>query len=128
MTGLAVSPLALNALGPSHLGLSYLGLAGVFLAVAVAVAVVAAAVRRLGRRWWVATVVTAVVLVVLTAVFDSVMVAADLFRYGDGALSGARLWLAPVEDLAWPLAAALLLPAVWELLGGRRAREPEERP
>jgi lycopene cyclase domain-containing protein len=100
--------------------MTYLGLAAVFLLPAAAVAVVASAVRGLGARWWATTGVVAAVLLVLTVVFDSLMIAADLFRYGEGALSGVRLRLAPLEDLAWPLAAALLLPALWELLGRRR--------
>jgi lycopene cyclase domain-containing protein len=99
--------------------MTYLGLALVFLVASAAVAVVAAAVRRPGRTWWAATAAVAAALLVLTAVFDSLMIAADLFRYDEGALAGARVWLTPVEDLAWPLAAVLLLPALWELLGGR---------
>lgn len=98
--------------------MTYLGLALVFLAASAAVAVVAAAVRRPGRTWWAATAAVAAALLVLTAVFDSLMIAADLFRYDEGALAGVRVWLTPVEDLAWPLAAVLLLPALWELLGG----------
>ena len=31
----------------------------------------------------------------------------DLFRYDENALSGLRVLLTPVEDLAWPLACAL---------------------
>jgi lycopene cyclase domain-containing protein len=99
--------------------MTYLGLALVFLAAAVALTVAAAAARRPRREWWVATAAVAAALLVLTAVFDSMMILADLFRYDAGALAGARAWLAPVEDLAWPLAAALLLPALWELLGPR---------
>ncbi|MPV37863.1 lycopene cyclase domain-containing protein [Georgenia subflava] len=103
--------------------MTYLGLAALFLVPAAVLAVAAAVLRGLGARWWATTGVVVAVLVLLTVVFDSLMVAADLFRYGEGALSGLRLWLAPLEDLAWPVAAALALPALWELLG-RRAREP----
>ncbi|MFP3714195.1 lycopene cyclase domain-containing protein [Puerhibacterium sp. TATVAM-FAB25] len=106
--------------------MTYLGLALGFVAVSAAVALVAAAVRRPGRAWWAATAAVAAVLLVLTAVFDSLMIAADLFRYDENALAGVRVWLTPVEDLAWPLAAVLLLPALWELLAPRDApREPQ---
>lgn len=98
--------------------MTYAGLALVAVVVAVLVALVAAGVRRLDARWWAATALTAVVLVALTVVFDSLMIAADLFRYDDGALLGVRLWLTPVEDLAWPVVAALLLPALWALARG----------
>jgi len=95
--------------------MSYLGLALLFAAFAVVVAVVAA-VRRPDPRRAAAMAVTAMALVVLTIVFDSVMVLADLFRYADAQLVGIRVWRAPIEDLAWPIAAALLLPSVWALL------------
>ncbi|MFE5307939.1 lycopene cyclase domain-containing protein [Isoptericola sp. NPDC056578] len=97
--------------------MTYAGLAVGAVAGALVVALVVARVRRLGRRWWAATALAAVVLVALTVVFDSLMIAADLFRYDDAALVGVRLWLTPVEDLAWPVVAALLLPALWALVG-----------
>ena len=47
--------------------------------------------------------------------------------------SGIRLGLAPIEDLAWPVAAGLLLPSLWELLARparvqRRDHRPSARP
>ena len=59
---------------------------------------------------------TAAVLLMLTAVFDNLMIAVDLFGYNPDRISGAFLGLAPLEDFAYPLAAVLLLPALWELL------------
>lgn len=59
------------------------------------------------------------VLAVLTVVFDSLMIAAGFFDYGAGRISGLRIGLAPVEDLAYPLAALLLLPSLWWGLGER---------
>ncbi len=102
--------------------MSYPGLAGLFLLPAVAVAVVATWRRGLGVRWWAGTGVVVAVLLLLTVVFDSLMIAADLFRYDAAALAGPRLLRAPVEDLAWPLAAGLLLPVLWELLRPRPSR------
>ena len=54
----------------------------------------------------------------LTAVCDNVMIAAGLFTYEPGLISGLTVGLAPIEDFAYPIAAALLLPALWSLLGG----------
>jgi hypothetical protein len=39
--------------------------------------------------------------------------------YDDARISGARLGLVPLEDFAYPIAALLLLPALW-LLTRRR--------
>ncbi|MCD4536451.1 lycopene cyclase domain-containing protein [Nocardioides sp. cx-169] len=99
--------------------MTYLDVAVWFLALAATVLATAVVLRRPSRRWWATTGLTLLAMGVLTVVFDSLMIAADLFRYGDGALVGVRLILAPVEDLAWPLAAVALLPSVWLLLGGR---------
>lgn len=99
--------------------MTYLGLDVVFLAVAAAVFVLALARHRSRPRFAAATVVTAALLVALTVLFDGVMIGADLFRYGATALAGPRVWRVPVEDLAWPLAAALLVPSVRALAGGR---------
>ena len=103
--------------------MTYLGLAGLFLLPVAGLAVVVAWRRRLGARWWTATAVSAVVLLVLTVVFDSLMIHVDLFRFESAHLTGVRLLLAPLEDLAWPLAAVLLLPALWELARPRTDRE-----
>lgn len=65
---------------------------------------------------------TALVLIVMTAVFDNVIVGLDIVAYDDALISGVRLWHAPVEDFAYALGAAMLLPAVWTWLGrGDRA-------
>jgi lycopene cyclase domain-containing protein len=100
---------------------TYASLAFVFLALGILPALVAARTRGLPGGWCRTTAVVAVVLLVLTAVFDSLMIATDLFRYDSGSLIGLRVLLVPVEDFAWPLAAAIGLPAVWELLGLVRA-------
>lgn len=79
--------------------------------------------RRAGRRIPLApTVITATVLVVLTIVFDNLMIAAGLFAYADAEIWGLRIGWAPVEDLAYPLALAVMLPGVWELASGRGRR------
>lgn len=64
--------------------------------------------------------IAAVALVVLTAVFDNLMIAAGLFTYPEHLISGWRVGLAPIEDFAYPICAAFLVPAVSTLVGGRR--------
>jgi lycopene cyclase domain-containing protein len=103
--------------------MTYAGLAAVFVGICAGVAVAVSLTRRLPATWWLTTAVTIVVLLVLTVVFDSLMIASDLFRFDEESLLGVRLWQAPLEDLAWPLAAGLLLPALRELLEPREAGE-----
>ncbi|WP_028045889.1 lycopene cyclase domain-containing protein [Cellulomonas sp. URHE0023] len=104
--------------------MTYLELDLVFVACAAALAVAGArAARRRGMPFARPVAVTLVVLVALTVVFDSLMIAADLFRYDAASLLGVTVWLSPVEDLAWPVAAALALPSVWVLLAPVPSRE-----
>lgn len=97
----------------------------VFTAVAVIVLLFAVAVRarrgqRIGR-WLALIACTAVVLVLLTAVFDNIMISAGLMRYGTDRISGVMVGVVPIEDFTYALAAALLLPSLWTLLpAGRR--------
>lgn len=104
--------------------MTYLRLDLVVAAGTVVLAVLGArAAHRRGRAFLLPVAVTLVVLVVLTVVFDSLMISADLFRYDAVALVGLTVWRTPVEDLAWPVAAALALPSVWVLLAPVPARE-----
>lgn len=89
--------------------------------VVVTVVVTLFSLRRPQRRErLVASLWTAGILVLLTAVFDNVMIAADLFTYPGEHISGIRVGLAPIEDFAYPLCVAFLLPAIGALLPERR--------
>ncbi|UKA74561.1 lycopene cyclase domain-containing protein [Arthrobacter sp. FW306-07-I] len=98
--------------------MSYWALNAVFLIAALAVGT-AAAIRLKGRTRKVALAAAggaAAVVLVLTAVFDNLMIAFGLFTYAPGMISGAKVGLAPLEDFAYPVAAVLLLPGLWILL------------
>ncbi len=99
---------------------TYAVLAVPFLAVAFAVLLWSR--RRSGGPSWGAVGVTALVLVVLTAVFDNVLIGVGIVAYDDALTLGVRIGRAPVEDFAYAVAAAGLLPAAWHLLGAH----PEE--
>ena len=90
-------------------------LAPPLLAATVAIAV---ALRRRGRSW-AALAIAAAILLALTVVFDTAMIAADLFRYDDALLLGAHVGLAPIEDLAYALIALFVVVALWRLLPAR---------
>jgi lycopene cyclase domain-containing protein len=106
--------------------MTYLQLSAWFLAATVVVVLLLAlASRRRGPRP--ATVgATILVMLVLTAVFDTLMIASGLFHYAAPQLVGIRIGLAPLEDFAYPLAGALLLPALWAALRSRRRAPHEE--
>ncbi|KRA23760.1 lycopene cyclase [Microbacterium sp. Root61] len=88
--------------------------------VAVTAIVVVATVRRpqFGPRM-AASAIAAALLVLLTAVFDNLMIAAGLFTYPPEHLSGLRIGLAPLEDFSYPLCAAFLVPAAFTLMSRR---------
>lgn len=104
--------------------MSYIVLAVALLVLAVIVRLVGAAIlRRRGERIPLRpTLLAAVVLVVLTLVFDNLMIAAGLFTYADAHISGLRIGLVPIEDLSYPLALVIALPVVWRLLPRREHR------
>ena len=106
--------------------MSYASLAGLFLLAAFLVALV---LRIAARRSVVplAVIVTIAVLTVLTAVFDTLMIAAKFVPYDPNQLLGFTIGLAPIEDFAYPLAGAVLLPTLWVLLSARggRTESPE---
>ena len=110
--------------------MTYLSLSLVFVlaaAAVLAVALVTASDRRsLLARWWRPAVAAGTALLVLTAVFDNVMIATGLMVYEPGHLTGVLIGEAPLEDFAYPLAGLLLLPALWLLLGRSRRRGSDD--
>ncbi|MGM7677752.1 lycopene cyclase domain-containing protein [Microbacterium sp. A94] len=103
--------------------MTYLLMSLPFLSVGLIVfAIGAVHARRRGaaRRYFSSWAAATVALVTLTAVFDNVMMAAGFFDYGTEQISGLRLGLMPVEDFLYPLAGALLLSGVWQLLNEPR--------
>ena len=76
------------------------------------------------RRLRVAPVVgTVVALCLLTAVFDTAMIAADLYVYFADKILGVYVWDAPIEDFAYAIAAALGMPVLWTVLGRKKKDE-----
>lgn len=96
--------------------MTYLLMSLPFLALAAGVLLVAR--RRSSLPVPAALGIALAVLLVMTAVFDNVMIGVGLVAYGDAHRLGAAIGLAPVEDFTYPIAGVLLLPALWHLLGG----------
>ena len=97
--------------------MSYWALNAIFLGLVGIVAVAAALAHRAPR--WRAIALAVVPLLVLTAIFDNLMIALGLFSYNGEHISGAFIGLAPLEDFAYTIAVVVLLPSLWHLLGTR---------
>jgi len=93
---------------------TYWALNAIFLAVVLVAALLAA--RRLR---WPAVGLTLAVLLVMTAVFDNVMISIGLVAYNESLISGAFIGIAPLEDFAYAIAAVVGLPSLWVLLERR---------
>ncbi|WP_062137863.1 lycopene cyclase domain-containing protein [Demequina aestuarii] len=87
----------------------------------VALALIAAAtvpvLRRVERP---PLLLTALVLLVLTVVFDNIIVGVGLVAYDESLISGVLMPIAPIEDLAYAIGSVMLVPALWILFGRRR--------
>jgi lycopene cyclase domain-containing protein len=71
---------------------------------------------RAGALVW-----TAFHLCLLTMVFDTLMIAADLYVFDEDKILGVYLWGAPLEDFFYAVVAALAMPVLWTVLERRSA-------
>ena len=100
--------------------MTYWLLDAIFLAAVAVVAILALATRRSPR--WIAVLISAGILLVLTAIFDNIMIGIGLVGYDRALISGVFIGRAPLEDFAYTVAAVVLLPSLWMLVGRRRSR------
>jgi lycopene cyclase domain-containing protein len=73
-------------------------------------------------RWlvhWGTICYTLVALLLMTAVFDNFIVGSGVVAYDPTLLSGVFIGFAPIEDFAYTLVAAILIPLTWWWLGSR---------
>lgn len=113
--------------------MTYWALDAVFLAIVAATgiaALVVAARRRRSRpavdprarrRMLASWVIAAGVMLVMTAVFDNIMIGIGLVGYDSSKISHVFIGIAPLEDFSYAVAALILLPSLWVLLGARRS-------
>jgi lycopene cyclase domain-containing protein len=62
---------------------------------------------------------TAIVMLVLTLVFDNLIIATGIVDYDPAKISGLRLGVAPIEDFAYTLVALVLVPSLFNFLRSR---------
>jgi lycopene cyclase domain-containing protein len=101
--------------------MTYWSLNAIFLAVVAVVAGGALLVRRAPR--WKAIGLAATPLLIMTAVFDNVLVGLGIVGYDPARISGVTIGVAPLEDFAYSIAVVVLLPSLWTLLTPRKAAE-----
>ncbi len=99
--------------------MTYWSLNLLFLGAVAGVALAAVLARR--SPSWTSIGLTAAVVLLLTALFDNVIIGVGLVDYNETLISGVLVGLAPIEDFAYTIAAVVMLPALWTLLGPRRA-------
>jgi len=97
--------------------LTYWTLNAFYLAFVALVAIVAVAARR--SPSWRGIGLAAIAVLLLTAVFDNVLVGTGIVGYDPALISGAKVGVAPLEDFAYAIAALVLLPSLWSLLTPR---------
>jgi lycopene cyclase domain-containing protein len=81
------------------------------------------AVLLFSMRWlvrWKKLCFTVAALLIMTAIFDNFIVGSGIVAYNPDTLSGAFIGFAPIEDFAYTLVAAVLIPLTWWWLGARR--------
>lgn len=67
--------------------------------------------------------VTLAVVLIFTAVFDSLIVGLGIVAYDYEKTLGLFIGTAPIEDFFYAILAVLLVPAVWAILGHTNARK-----
>ena len=94
--------------------MTYLALNSIF----IMAALVPAALVLRGRQWL--TVAKALLpMLVLTAIFDNLIIATGIVDYDPQAILGLKIGVAPIEDFAYTIVAVLLITTIWL---GRRTK------
>jgi lycopene cyclase domain-containing protein len=87
--------------------------------IAVVVALLRLKFARPSRAW----LATLAILIVLTAIFDTIIIHFDIVGYDEGKLLGIYIGAAPIEDFFYAILAVILIPTLWNKLGGNRAHK-----
>lgn len=88
--------------------MNYATLTLVFLTVVITfLAVTTIAVK--GRMPWPAMGVTLLVTLVLTAIFDNVIIGVGLVAYDESLISGVKIGIAPIEDFAYTVSVVVIV-------------------
>jgi lycopene cyclase domain-containing protein len=70
------------------------------------------------KSWW----ITLLVLLILTAVFDSILVGMSIVGYNPDRILGIYIGNAPIEDFFYAVMAVIIVPALWNLFDTKKER------
>jgi lycopene cyclase domain-containing protein len=73
--------------------------------------------RRLNLR---ALGLAAALTLLMTLVFDNLIILFGIVGYDESLISGIKLGVAPIEDFSYTLVGLILIPLTWELLGRKK--------
>jgi len=73
------------------------------------------------RVRWAAVGLGLAVMLILTAIFDNMIIGFGLVDYDPSLISGVRIGVAPIEDFAYTALAMIVVPVVWAW-GAKRER------
>ena len=88
----------------------------VILNIVVMLVIVAATIRRI--RWNRPLLITLTILILATAIFDSIIVLTKIVAYNPSHILGLYVGAAPIEDFFYALAVVILVPTIWHIIGG----------
>lgn len=88
--------------------MTYLLLNIIFLFIVMSILVLS---RKL--RWNSAMTWTMIVLIVATAIFDSLIVGVEIVAYDEAKILGLRVGQAPIEDFFYAILAGIIIPTIW---------------
>ncbi len=73
-------------------------------------------IKKPTKAWW----LTLVILLVLTAIFDSIIIWAGIVGYDTNKILGLYISHAPVEDFFYAVLAVIIVPALWNLFDPKK--------
>jgi lycopene cyclase domain-containing protein len=73
--------------------------------------------KRLNLR---ALGLAATLTLLMTLVFDNLIILVGIVGYDEALISGVKLGVAPIEDFSYTLVGLVLIPLTWELLGRKK--------
>lgn len=74
------------------------------------------------KNRWPAYLVGLVPMVIMTAVFDNLIVSAGVVAYDPTKITGIMVGAVPIEDFAYTIAAVAIVPSVWSAMINRKKK------